>query len=82
MGANEMPGRYIVRSMDPDTLRHGGKGVQVDGSATYCETAVKAVAHAKGLIEHGHQQVEIRDPKCCYHEPQNFDLLLARRREF
>jgi hypothetical protein len=53
------------------------KGVDVGGSVTYCETAAKAVAHAKGLIGNGHQQVEIRDPKCCYHEPQNFDRLLA-----
>jgi hypothetical protein len=67
-----MPGRYIVRSLDPAASNQNPQG-----EVNYCETAAKAIGHANELIAEGHHQVRIRDPKCHYHEPSVFRRLLV-----
>jgi hypothetical protein len=67
-----MPGRFIVRSSDPASSKQIPQG-----EVSYCETAAKAIVHANDLIAEGHRHVRIRDLKCRYHEPRNFDQLLA-----
>jgi hypothetical protein len=70
-----MPGRFIVRSRDLAVPKQTPQG-----EVSYCETAAKAIVRANDLISEGHQEVRIRDPKCRYHEPSDFDRLLADRK--